>query len=195
MDIFGVSVSPVAVIVGAVIIVGIIILIILAIISGRKVHEDVPDLDTRENFGDFHGLLTKEDFEVRADDHMLEVYRMQWIQAEPGDQKDNYLLLYLALKQLNKEQDESEDEWTQEQCEARMDEIIAELSEKTGLKPIVNELDESEFETYFASEAQENDGGEAEDGADADGESETDNEVGADDVEEKADVEGSDTNE
>ncbi len=163
MDIFGVAVPIPAVIIGAVIIIGIIVLIILAIISGKKEKKEIPDPDTRESFGDFHGLLTKEDFEVRADDHMLEVYRMQWIQAEPGDKKDNYLLLYLALKQLNKEQDESEDEWTQEQCEARMDEIIAELSEKTGIKPIVNELDESEFEAYFSSD-EETDGGE--DGAD-----------------------------
>ena len=96
-------------------------------------------------------LYELEDFDTRADDHMLEVYRMQWINAKPGDEKDNYLLLYLALKQLNKEQDESENEWTQEQCEARMDEIIRELSEKTGLKLIENELSDTEFDAYFNS--------------------------------------------
>lgn len=149
MILFGVQVPVVAVIIGAVLIVGIIALIIVSIAGEKK--KAVPDVDTREEFGDFHGLLTKEDFDARADDHMLEVYRMQWINAKPGDEKDNYLLLYLALKQLNKEQDESENEWTQEQCEARMDEIIRELSEKTGLKLIENELSDTEFDAYFNS--------------------------------------------
>lgn len=149
MIFFGVQVPVVAVIIGAVLIVGIIALIIVSIAGEKK--KAVPDVDTREEFGDFHGLLTKEDFDTRADDHMLEVYRMQWINAKPGDEKDNYLLLYLALKQLNKEQDESENEWTQEQCEARMDEIIRELSEKTGLKLIENELSDTEFDAYFNS--------------------------------------------
>lgn len=149
MILFGVQVPVVAVIIGAVLIVGIIALIIVSIAGEKK--KTVPDVDTREEFGDFHGLLTKEDFDTRADDHMLEVYRMQWINAKPGDEKDNYLLLYLALKQLNKEQDESENEWTQEQCEARMDEIIRELSEKTGLKLIENELSDTEFDAYFNS--------------------------------------------
>lgn len=149
MILFGVQVPVVAVIIGAVLIVGIIALIIVSITGEKK--KAVPDVDTREEFGDFHGLLTKEDFDTRADDHMLEVYRMQWINAKPGDEKDNYLLLYLALKQLNKEQDESENEWTQEQCEARMDEIIRELSEKTGLKLIENELSDTEFDAYFNS--------------------------------------------
>lgn len=149
MILFGVQVPVVAVIIGAVLIVGIIALIIVSIAGEKK--KAAPDVDTREEFGDFHGLLTKEDFDTRADDHMLEVYRMQWINAKPGDEKDNYLLLYLALKQLNKEQDESENEWTQEQCEARMDEIIRELSEKTGLKLIENELSDTEFDAYFNS--------------------------------------------
>ncbi len=149
MILFGVQVPVVAVIIGAVLIVGIIALIIVSIAGEKK--KAVPDVDIREEFGDFHGLLTKEDFDTRADDHMLEVYRMQWINAKPGDEKDNYLLLYLALKQLNKEQDESENEWTQEQCEARMDEIIRELSEKTGLKLIENELSDTEFDAYFNS--------------------------------------------
>lgn len=149
MILFGVQVPVVAVIIGAVLIMGIIALIIVSIAGEKK--KAVPDVDTREEFGDFHGLLTKEDFDTRADDHMLEVYRMQWINAKPGDEKDNYLLLYLALKQLNKEQDESENEWTQEQCEARMDEIIRELSEKTGLKLIENELSDTEFDAYFNS--------------------------------------------
>ena len=149
MILFGVQVPVVAVIIGAVLIVGIIALIIVSIAGEKK--KAVPDVDTREEFGDFHGLLAKEDFDTRADDHMLEVYRMQWINAKPGDEKDNYLLLYLALKQLNKEQDESENEWTQEQCEARMDEIVRELSEKTGLKLIENELSDTEFDAYFNS--------------------------------------------
>ena len=63
-------------------------------------------------------------------------------------------MLYLALKQLNKEQDESENEWTQEECEKRMDQIVNELSIKTGLKLIADELEESEYEAYFNSEAE-----------------------------------------
>ena len=105
MILFGVQVPVVAVIIGAVLIVGIIALIIVSNTGEKK--KAVPDVDTREEFADFHGLLTNEDFDTRADDHKLEVYRMQWINAKPGDEKDNYLLLYLALKQLNKEQDES----------------------------------------------------------------------------------------
>ena len=149
MTIFGVYMELPIVIIAAVILVGLLVLIVLAAKNGKKEEEEIEDPDKRTEFGDFHGLLTKEDFEQRADDHMLEVYRMQWIMAEPGDQKDNYLLLYLALKQLNKEQDESENEWTQEQCEARMDEIIKDLSEKTGLKLLVDEMPETEFDTYF----------------------------------------------
>ena len=126
-------------------------LIIINIINNKKAGNTnaVPDLDTRESFGDFHGLLSKEDFDVPSDDPMVEIYRTQWIMAAPGDQKDHYLLLYLALKQLNKEQDESENEWTQEMCEARMDEIILELSNKTGIKLIEVEETTDEFDEYF----------------------------------------------
>lgn len=131
------------------------VLIVLSIIKSDK-NQTIEDPDTREDFGDFHGLLTKEDFDTRCDDHMLEIYRQQWIKAAPGDEKDNYLLLYLAMKQLNKEQDESENEWTQEECEARMDALIQELSEKTGLKVTFDEVDESEYETYFNSDEDEN---------------------------------------
>jgi len=154
MQLFGVEMPLAAVIIGAIVIIGLIVLIILAIISDAKKKTEVKDLDTREEFGDFHGLLTKEDFEVRSDDRTLEMYREQWIKAAPGDEKDNYLLLYLALKQLNKEQDESEDEWTQEQCEARMDEIIEDLTARTGLKLIVRELDDTEYDTYFDNEVE-----------------------------------------
>lgn len=153
MNIFGIYFSPGTLIGCAVAIIAIAALIIVSIKSEKKVK--VEDLDKREKYGDFHGLLTQEDFDVKSDDPMLEIYRMQWIKAEPGDEKDNYLLLYLALKQLNKEQDESEEEWTQEQCEARMDQLIAELSEKTGLKLIVNELDDTEYDIYFNEDAPE----------------------------------------
>lgn len=153
MNIFGIYFSPGTLIGCAVAIIAIAALIIVSIKSEKKVK--VEDLDKREKYGDFHGLLTQEDFDVKSDDPMLEIYRMQWIKAEPGDKKDNYLLLYLALKQLNKEQDESEKEWTQEQCEARMDQLIAELSEKTGLKLIVNELDDTEYDIYFNEDAPE----------------------------------------
>ncbi len=149
MVLFGVYVELYVVIIIAAILALLIFLIILSIIKSDK---NVADVDTREDFGDFHGLLTKEDFEVRAEHPMVETYRMQWIKAAPGDMKDNYLLFYLALKQLIKEQDETEDEWTQEQCEARMDEIVKELSEKTGIQITVDELPETEFDTYFDQE-------------------------------------------
>lgn len=157
MQLFGVYLDLPIVIIGAVILLVLLVLIVLAIRSSKKEKVEIEDPDKRTEFGDFHGLLTKEDFEQRCEDHMLEIYRKQWIMAEPGDQKDNYLLLYLALKQLNKEQDESENEWTQEQCEARMDEIIKELSEKTGLKLLVDEMPESEFDTYFNDMPEEED--------------------------------------
>ena len=150
MNVFGVFVStPVAIAAIAIIII-LAILIVLAIISSKKSgnQAEIEDYDKRTEFGDFHGLLTKEDFENRCEDHMLEVYRMQWIQAAPGDEKDNYLLLYLALKQLNKEQDESAEEWTQEQCEARMDEIIADLSKKTGIKLIMNDISDEDCDDF-----------------------------------------------
>ena len=148
MQLFGYYVEIPFIIIGAAIILLLVALIIAAIIKREK-NTEVTDPDDREEFGNFSGLLTREDFEVRCDDPMLEVYRMQWIKAEPGDQKDNYLLLYLALKQLNKEQDESEEEWTQEQCEERMDQIIAELSEKTGIKLIELDSCDPEVEEYF----------------------------------------------
>lgn len=131
MVIFGVYVELHILIIIALVICAVIALIVTSIKTAKK--SPVEDVDTRENFGDFHGLLTREDFEVRAEDHELELYRQQWIKAAPGDEKDQLLLLYLALKQLLAEQNESEEEWTDEKCEARMDEIIAQLSEKTGI--------------------------------------------------------------
>ena len=158
MTIFGVYVPLTILLIGVAVLILVLALIIFSIKSSKgKAPED---LDKREVFGDFHGLLTQSDFDTRADDPALEVYRMQWIQAPPGDEKDNFLLLYLALKQLNQEQDADEEEWTQEQCEKRMDEIVAELSEKTGLKLLAHELPESEYETYF------NEGDKSEDGFD-----------------------------
>lgn len=132
-------------------ILGIIIalLLFLIILSIAKSDKTVKDVDEREEFGNFAGLLTKDDFEVRADHPLVETYRMQWIKAAPGDLKDTYLLFYLAIKQLMQEQNESEDEWTQEQCETRMDQIVNALSEKTGIKVSVDELPESEFDMYF----------------------------------------------
>ncbi len=152
MNIFGIYFSPGTLIGCGIAVIAIAALIIVSIRAEKKIK--VEDPDKREQYGDFHGLLSPEDFDTRCDDPMLEVYRMQWIKAEPGDEKDNYLLLYLALKQLNKEQDESEEEWTQEQCEARMDQIIAELSERTGLKLIVNELNDTEYDIYFNEDAE-----------------------------------------
>jgi hypothetical protein len=150
----GVIIPTPLVVTVAVIAIILLALIIINIVNNKRsgAVNEIPDLDTRESFGDFHGLLTKEDFETPSDDPMVEIYRTQWIMAEPGDQKDNYLLLYLALKQLNKEQDESEDEWTQEQCEARMDEIINMLSEKTGIKLTEVEETTDDFDEYFEEE-------------------------------------------
>ncbi len=153
MVLFGYYVEIVHIIIGLLILLTLGLLIIISITKTSR-NKIIEDPDTRKEFGDFHGLLKKEDFDVKCDDPLLEIYRVQWIKAEPGDKKDNYLLLYLALKQLNKEQDESENEWTQEECEKRMDQIVNELSEKTGLKLIVDELEESEYEAYFNSETE-----------------------------------------
>ena len=150
INLFGFEVGLAFVIIAAAVLLGLIILIALAIIKSEK--KEIEDPDTREEFGDFHGLLTKEDFEIRCDDPTLELYRIQWIKAEPGDEKDSYLLLYLALKQLNAEQDTSEEEWSQEQCEARMDEIIEELSAKTGIKFIQDNTVDEEIEEFFNEE-------------------------------------------
>lgn len=105
MNIFGIYFSVGTIIGCAIAILAIAALIIVSIKSEKKVK--VADLDKREKYGDFHGLLTQADFDIKSDDPMLEIYRMQWIKAEPGDEKDNYLLLYLALKQLNKEQEKA----------------------------------------------------------------------------------------
>lgn len=131
MVIFGVYIELHILIIIALAISAVIALIVTSIKTAKKV--PVNDVDTRESFGDFHGLLTREDFEVRAEDHELEIYRQQWIKAAPGDEKDQLLLLYLALKQLLNEQNSSEEEWSDEKCEARMDEIITDLSNKTGI--------------------------------------------------------------
>ena len=149
MIIFGTYVELYIVIILGAIIALLLFLIILSIVKSDKT---VKDVDKREEFGNFSGLLTRDDFEVRADHPLVETYRMQWIKAAPGDLKDTYLLFYLAIKQLMKEQEESEDEWTQEQCESRMDQIVNELSEKTGIKVSVDELPETEFDMYFAED-------------------------------------------
>ena len=146
MIIFGTYVELYIVIILGVIIALLLSLIILSVVKSDK---NVKDVDEREEFGNFTGLLTRDDFEVRADHPLVETYRMQWIKAAPGDLKDTYLLVYLAIKQLMKEQDESENEWTQEQCEERMDQIVNALSEKTGIKVSVDELPETEFDMYF----------------------------------------------
>jgi hypothetical protein len=146
MIIFGTYVEAYIVIILGVIIATLLGLIVISVVKSDKT---VKDVDDREEFGNFSGLLSKEDFEVRADHPLVETYRMQWIKAAPGDLKDTYLLFYLAIKQLMVEQDESENEWTQEQCEERMDQIVNELSEKTGIKVSVDELPETEFDMYF----------------------------------------------
>ena len=146
MILFGTYVELYIVIIAAAILALLIFLIILSIIKSDKT---VKDVDEREDFGNFSGLLTKEDFEVRASHPLVETYRMQWIKAAPGDQKDSYLLFYLAIKQLIDEQENSEEEWTQEQCETRMDEVVKQLSEKTGIEVSVDELPETEFDMYF----------------------------------------------
>ena len=152
MFIFGTYVELYIVIILSAIIALLLFLIILSIVKSDKT---VKDVDEREEFGNFSGLISKEDFEVRADHPLVETYRMQWIKAAPGDLKDTYLLFYLAIKQLMQEQNESEDEWTQEQCEERMDQIVNALSEKTGIKVSVDELPETEFDMYFNEETEE----------------------------------------
>ena len=152
MVIFGTYVELYIVIILSAIIALLLFLIILSIVKSDKT---VKDVDEREEFGNFSGLISKEDFEVRADHPLVETYRMQWIKAAPGDLKDTYLLFYLAIKQLMQEQNESEDEWTQEQCEERMDQIVNALSEKTGIKVSVDELPETEFDMYFNEETEE----------------------------------------
>lgn len=131
MAIFGLFVPIYVLIIFAIVIALIVALIVATVKSSAGA--EVPDVDTRENYGNFHGLLTKDDFELRADNHELEIYRQQWIVAEPGDEKDQCLLLYLAFKQLLEEQKKSEQEMTEEQSNKRMDEILTELSEKTGI--------------------------------------------------------------
>lgn len=152
MPIFGYEVPIPYVIIFAIIIVILLALVILSFAKKDNTNNFNEDDDVTG--GDFGGLLSKEDFDTKCDDPMLETYRVQWIKADPGEQKDINLILYLAMKQLTKEQLESETEWSQEQCEERMDQLIAELSEKTGIKVISN-VDESEFEDYFNSEIDE----------------------------------------
>ena len=142
MVIFGLFIPVHILIIITLVIFAVIALIVTSIKSAKN--EPVPDVDTRENFGNFHGLLTREDFEMRAEDHELEIYRQQWIKADPGDEKDQFLLLYLALKQLLSEQNADENEWSDEQCEKRMDEIVADLSKKTGIS-----LPENNIEVFW----------------------------------------------
>lgn len=151
MVIFGLFVPIHIIVIFALVIFAIIALIVTSIKTAKK--EAVPDVDTRENFGNFQGLLTREDFEMRAEDHELEIYRQQWIKAEPGDEKDQFLLLYLALKQLLAEQNADENEWSDEQCEKRMDEIISELSKKTGISLPESDFDEAIEETEEIKES------------------------------------------
>ncbi len=152
MPIFGYEVPIPYVIIFAILIIILLALIILTFTKKDK----ADDINENDNVagGAFYGLLSKEDFDTKCDDPMLETYRIQWIKAESGEQKDINLILYLAMKQLTKEQLESECEWSQTECEERMDQLIDELSEKTGIKVISN-VDESEFEDYFNSEIEE----------------------------------------
>ncbi len=136
------------IVIGGILILLIITLLVISFIKKDKSKEDVIETENDEApKGKFFGLLTEEDFNIRCDDPMLEMYRMQWIKAEQGEQKDVNLVLYLAMKQLLKEQYESENEWTQEECENRMDQIILELSEKTGIKVDISEND-SEYDEF-----------------------------------------------
>lgn len=146
------------VIIGAVFILLIVSLIIISLVKKDKSEktEEILEENSDTTKGKFSGLLTEDDFNTRCEDPMLEMYRVQWIKADQGEQKDINLVLYLAMKQLLKEQDESENEWTQEECELRMDQIINELSEKTGIKVEISEND-SEYEEFFNQENEEDD--------------------------------------
>ena len=152
MPIFGYEVPIPYVIIFAIVIIILLTLVIISFIKKDKT-DNIKEEDMITG-GDFFGLLSKEDFDTKCEDPMLETYRVQWIKAESGEQKDINLVLYLAMKQLTKEQIESENEWSQEQCEERMDQLIAELSEKTGIQ-VINNTDESEFEDYFNSDIEE----------------------------------------
>ncbi len=152
MPIFGYEVPIPYVIIFAIVIIILLALVILSFTKKDKT--DIINEDDDVTGGDFGGLLSKEDFDIKCDNPMLEAYRVQWIKADPGKQKDVNLILYLAMKQLTKEQLESETEWSQAECEERMDQLIDELSKKTGIKVISN-TDESEFEDYFNSEIEE----------------------------------------
>lgn len=150
MELFGVFIEVPVLIVGGIIILAILALICTSLFGSKKAAaEDTTEEDSQDGSGDFHGLLTREDFENRAEDPSLEVYRMQWIKAAPGEEKDNFLLLYLALKQLYKEQDESEEDLSQEEIESRMDQILADLSAKTGIPVSTKEFETTQFDEYF----------------------------------------------
>ena len=73
MNIFGIYFSVGTIIGCAIAILAIAALIIVSIKSEKKVK--VADLDKREKYGDFHGLLTQADFDTKSDDPMLEIYR------------------------------------------------------------------------------------------------------------------------
>ncbi|MBR2861361.1 MAG: hypothetical protein IKB86_05940, partial [Clostridia bacterium] len=152
MLIFGIFIEVPVLIVGGIILLAILALIGVSLFGSKKesVSEEAEEAAVQEGSGDFHGLLTREDFENRAEDPSLEVYRMQWIKAAPGEEKDKFLLLYLALKQLYKEQDESEAELSQEELEARMDQILADLSAKTGIPFSGKEFETTQFDEFFA---------------------------------------------
>ena len=158
MLIFGIFIEVPVLIVGGIILLALLALIGISLFGSKKEKEAeaIEETDTQDGSGDFHGLLTREDFENRAEDPSLEVYRMQWIKAAPGEEKDNFLLLYLALKQLYKEQDESESDLSQEELESRMDQILADLSAKTGIPVSTKEFETTQFDEFFEEFDEEN---------------------------------------
>jgi len=151
--------SPVVLIGLSLFVLALIILIIMAINENRKkskkVLEEIEETTAsiEDKLGDFEGLLDEDDFEYEQENPLVELYRRQWIDTPAGEQKDNNLLYFLAFKQLDKEQnekaeqeDEEKIEWTDEQVSARLDEILKELSEKTGLHLLDDEQELFELE-------------------------------------------------
>lgn len=199
--------SPVILIGGGLLLLALLVLLLISTREKKQIKDQgeeavLADIipETKEETGRFDGLLTDLDFEYEHENPLVELYRRQWVKEAPGAQKDHYLLQYLAFRQLNDEKEaqaqENDEaiEWTEEETSARLDEILGELSEKTGLQLIpddsllfemeeevaLSELDDytDEIEKYEEEEEEEDDDWSWED-------SEEDDTASADDADEE----------
>jgi|GEM_PF-2107425 len=211
--------SPIVLIGIGLIVLSLVTLVIVSLIEKKKQRE-AEGIDyvsgpvfkeEKTEKGSFYGLLTDDDFEYEQSNPLVELYRRQWVKAQPGEDKDQYLLQYLAFRELDSEkearaaEDGETPEWTEEETSARLDAILKELSEKTGLEwkndeqllfemdqeiPL-SELDEytdeknKEAEEYYASSE---DTDEAEDDEAEDDETEEDDEDEDDEDDEHSDT-------